>query len=73
MTGFVSERVKNNVEGRKMIFTKLAAFSPSLFTTQSRLLMTLYKKSFESNVEKGETAGNQHFLLIPQCFLPLTQ
>ena len=23
----------------------------------------------ENSVEKGENAGNQHFLLFPQCFL----
>ena len=41
-----------------------------LFTTQSRLLMTLLKEPFENIVGKGENAGNQHFLLCPQCFLP---
>ena len=25
---------------------------------------------FENIVGKGENAGNQHFLLFPQCFLP---
>ena len=40
------------------------------FTTQSRLLTTLKKKPFENDVGKGENAGNQHFLLFPQCFLP---
>ena len=33
----------------------------SLFTTQSRLLTALYKKSFKNIVGKGENAGNQHF------------
>ena len=28
------------------------------------------EKSFENNVRKGENAGNQYFLLFPQCFLP---
>ena len=42
----------------------------SFFTTQSRLLTTLCKKPFENFVGKGENAGNQHFLLFPQCFLP---
>ena len=32
--------------------------------------MTLSKKGFENIVEKEENAGNQHFLLFPQCFLP---
>ena len=33
------------------------------------ILMTLRKKPFENNVGKGKNAGNQHFLLFPQCFL----
>ena len=43
-------------------------------------LLTLYhailtlndpgKDAFENIVGKGENAGNQHFLLFPQCFLP---
>ena len=32
--------------------------------------MTLRKQPFENIVGKGENAGNQHFLLFPQCFLP---
>ena len=28
------------------------------------------KETFENIVEIGENAGNQHFLLFPQCFLP---
>ena len=28
------------------------------------------KEAFENIVGKGENAGNQHFLLFPQCFLP---
>ena len=31
--------------------------------------MTLKKKDMENTVGKGENAGNQHFLLFPQCFL----
>ena len=41
-----------------------------LFPTKSRLLTTLDKKAFENIVGKGENAGNQHFLLFPQCFQP---
>ena len=33
----------------------------------------LRNKSFENIVAKGENAGNQHFLLFPQCFLTLYQ
>ena len=40
-------------------------------TTQSGLLMTLRKRPFENIVAKGENAGNQHFLLFPQCFLTI--
>ena len=29
------------------------------------------KETFENIVGKGENAGNQHFLLFPQCFLPI--
>ena len=29
----------------------------------------LKKMTFENIVKKGENAGNQHFLLFPQCFL----
>ena len=31
------------------------------------------KESFWNIVEKGENAGNQHFLLFQQCFLPLSK
>ena len=30
----------------------------------------LWKEGFENIVGKGENAGDQHFLLFPQCFLP---
>ena len=39
-----------------------------LFTTQSRILTTLKQRAFENIVGKEENAGNQHFLLFPQCF-----
>ena len=41
-----------------------------LFITQSQLLTTLYKKPFQNIVGKRENAGDQRFLLFPQCFLP---
>ena len=31
----------------------------------------LGKNRFENIVGKGENAGNKHFLLFPQCFLPI--
>ena len=42
----------------------------SLFITQFRLLITRTKEALENTVGKGENAGNQHFLLFLQCFLP---
>ena len=47
-----------------------ASRSTNRKTTQSRLLTTLGRKPLENIVGKGENAGNQHFLLFPQCFLP---
>ena len=41
-----------------------------LFTTQSRLSMTQRKEAFENILGIRENAGNQQFLLFPQCFLP---
>ena len=32
--------------------------------------MTLKKKPVDNIGGKGENAGKQHFLLLPQCFLP---
>ena len=43
------------------------------FTTESRLLTTPTERSFENILGKGENAGNQHFLLFPQCFLSFTK
>ena len=37
--------------------------------TQSWLLTILKKEPFENIKGKGENAGNQHFLLFPECFL----
>ena len=43
------------------------------FATQFQLLKTLKKKALENTVGKEENAGNQHFLLFPQCFQLLSQ
>ena len=40
-----------------------------VYTTQSRLLKTLEKKVFKNIAGKGENAGTQHFLHLPQSFL----
>ena len=38
----------------------------------SQVLATLKKRPNENIVEKGENAGNQHFLLFPQSFSTLS-
>ena len=38
-----------------------------------QIFTTPEKKAFENIARKGENAGNQHFLLFPQCFLPNQQ
>ena len=48
----------------------------SKLLTHSQTVPTLYdpvKEAFRKMVRKGENAGNQHFLLFPQCFLPFTK
>ena len=42
------------------LYSTLHHYSPTL--------ITLGKKFFENILGKGENAGNQHFLLFPQCF-----
>ena len=42
-----------------------------VFLNWSLVLSTLMKKALENNVGKGKNAGNQHFLLFPQCFYPM--
>ena len=39
-----------------------------MFSTQSLVVRTLKQRALENFVRKGENAGNQHFLLFPQCF-----
>ena len=51
----------------------LSTISYLCLYTQSGLLTTIKKKLFENTVGKGENAGNQHFLLFPQCFLPIPE
>ena len=47
--------------------------SQNLFLTLSNTVptfKTIRRKAFENVVGKEENAGNQNFLLFPQCFLP---
>ena len=51
---------------------KFLTYYETLFHT-TQLLTTLKKKPFENIVDKGENSGNRHFLLFPQCFLPISK
>ena len=44
------------------------AFLKTLWEKE-KMLVTCKRGPFENNVGKGENAGNQHFLLFPECFL----
>ena len=44
--------------------------SVQFLTTQSQVLIFVWKGNFNNFVRKGENVGNQHFLLFPQHFLP---
>ena len=33
------------------------------------IFLLIQESAFENIMEKGENAGNQHFLLYPKCFL----
>ena len=68
---FVSRRrQKVSLCGNGLSEVQEIPVSFELFTTQSRLSTTLRKRPFENIVGRGEKAGNQHFLLFAQCFLP---
>ena len=81
---FVYRTVKYIVVKRRICWLPLIcgisyAVKPVLKTTCIKRppALTLYHtiptfviEAFENIVGKGENAGNQHFLLFPQCFLP---
>ena len=48
-----------------LIWTKLKAFPDDEFKA-AKMTISVHD-SIESIVGKGENAGNQHFLLLPQC------
>ena len=56
----------------KMLVTSIFSFSLNVLTIPT--FNDPVKEAFKKNiVEKGENAGNQHFLLFPQCFLPIPE
>ena len=54
----------------EIIHHLIVAFLCEPFIKQAQVLKATRKTVFENIVGKGENAGNQHFLLFPQCFLP---
>ena len=50
------------------VFTR--GLNSNLLNFLPQLLMTLQKMAIENISRKEQNAGNQHFLLFPQCFLP---
>ena len=48
-------------------WSKLNAFADNIINVTEKLKFAL--GTVENIVEKGENAGNQHFLLFPQCVL----
>ena len=45
-------------------------FRKSILFNSLPHILTTKKKPFQNIAWKGENAGNQHFLLFTQCFLP---
>ena len=58
MIGSLANVIKNTLSGVLTLYHPIQTFE------------TLVKMPFENIVGKGENAGNQHFLLFPQRFLP---
>ena len=51
---------------KKLALTKLKAFADDTFNV-SKMKLSVFDR-IENIVGKGENAGDQHFLLFPQCF-----
>ena len=65
---------KNVTEKLKFVlgFVCFVQYRVGLIIYQSSPCFTcLQYKYFETTVGKGEIARNKHFLLFPQCFLPI--
>ena len=58
-----------NLDWPKISFFDKFSTYLKFFTSQSLLLKTRRKDSFEHIVERGENVRNQHFLFLPECFL----
>ena len=53
-----------------IVETSIFSFSPNVFYQTIAYFHDPEKEAFGHNVDKGNDAGNQYFLLFPQCFLP---
>ena len=58
--------IKPLPSGKFFYVTKLKAFADNKLYV-AKVTMSLFDR-VENAVGKGENAGNQHFLLFPQCF-----
>ena len=78
-----ADKVDSKTNNYGLYFSRMSKFSTVLrvtFCVPSPIILTFYhsiptfielkKKPCENIVEKGETTGNQHILLFPQCFPP---
>ena len=64
---WVSNRDLNSLQNDKFLYwSKLKAFADDKKNVTEKLKFVLGQ--VENIVGKGENAGNQHFLLFPQCF-----
>ena len=79
---FLNEGYHITFEKKKNLLQDCDIKTNLLFMSKNAVLVTLYHtvptfndpeiEAFGNIVEKGENAGNQHFLLFPQCFLPFS-
>ena len=58
--------IKSLPSDKMLDLSKFKAFADDIRTATQKLKFTLERT--ENIVGKGENAGNQHFLLFPQCF-----
>ena len=54
-----------------MQLAQIALYTVTPYIKVFRVLTTMREEPLENIVGKGENAGYQHFLLVPQCFLAL--
>ena len=59
----------SSANASSLVKFKILSFGKELTFTIQFLVLTTLKKAVENTAGKGENAGNQHFLLFPQCFL----